>query len=77
MSDLYITNDTGTMHSAAYSGGRVLALFGPTPGWEWAPEKSNLKYIQSPTDNIDDISVDEVFAKAKEMIGENIKQGNE
>lgn len=74
MADVYITNDTGTMHSAAYSGGRVLALFGPTPGWEWAPEKSNLKYIQSPTDNIDDISVDEVFAKAREMIGEIIKQ---
>jgi ADP-heptose:LPS heptosyltransferase len=68
MSDLYITNDTGTMHSAAYSGGRVLALFGPTPGYEWAPEKDNCTYMQSKSNDINDISVDEVYIRVKEII---------
>ncbi|HEY5124015.1 MAG TPA: glycosyltransferase family 9 protein [Ignavibacteria bacterium] len=71
MSQLYITNDTGTMHSAAFSGASVLSLFGPTKGWEWAPEKDNCKYIQSPSENINDISVDVVFEKAKEMLPKN------
>ncbi len=68
LSDIYITNDTGTMHSAAFSGGRVLALFGPTQGREWAPEKDNCDYIQSKSNNINDISVEEVYLKAKEII---------
>jgi ADP-heptose:LPS heptosyltransferase len=68
MTDLYITNDTGTMHSAAYSGGRVLALFGPTPGYEWAPAKDNCEFIQSKSNNIDDIAVEEVYNRAKEIL---------
>jgi heptosyltransferase III len=67
-SDLYITNDTGTMHSAAYFGGRVLSLFGPTNGWEWAPEKPDCDYIQSPTSNINDITPEQVLEKAKKML---------
>ena len=68
MCDIYITNDTGTMHSAAYSGARVISLFGPTNGWEWAPEKDNCIYIQSKTENIDDISVEEVYQSAKNYL---------
>jgi heptosyltransferase-2 len=68
LADLYITNDTGTMHSAAFSGGRVLALFGPTQGCEWAPEKDNCEYIQSKSNNINDISVEEVYIKVKGII---------
>lgn len=62
--NLYITNDTGTMHVGGYVNANVLALFGSTHGFEWAPERENVKYIQSPTDNINDISVREVFEKA-------------
>jgi heptosyltransferase-2 len=61
---LYITNDTGTMHVGGYVNANVLALFGSTNGYEWAPERKNVKYIQSPTDNINDITVQMVFDKA-------------
>lgn len=60
---LYITNDTGTMHTAVYSGTPVIALFGPTNGWEWGPYRDNQIYLQSPTENINDITVDEVAEK--------------
>ena len=68
MCDLYITNDTGTMHSAAYSGAPVISLFGPMNGWEWAPEKDNCIFIQSKTENITDISVEEVYQSAKNYL---------
>lgn len=60
---LYITNDTGTMHTAVYSDTPVIALFGPTNGWEWGPYRDDQIYIQSPTENINDITVDEVAEK--------------
>jgi ADP-heptose:LPS heptosyltransferase len=63
--DLYITNDTGTMHVAVYVNAKVIGLFGPTYFYEWGPINENGTYIQSPTENIDDITVDEVYEKAK------------
>ena len=62
--NLYITNDTGTMHVGGYVNANVLALFGSTNGYEWAPERENVRYIQSPTDNVNDISEEMVFEKA-------------
>ncbi len=62
--NLYITNDTGTMHVGGYVNANVLALFGSTYGYEWVPERENVRYIQSPTDNINDISVEMVFNEA-------------
>ena len=59
--NLYITNDTGTMHVAGYSGAKVLSLFGPTHGYEWAPLFNGCEYIQSPTSDVNDIRVDSVF----------------
>jgi len=70
---LYITNDTGTMHVGGYVNANVLALFGSTNGYEWAPERKNVKYIQSPTDDVNDISVDEVFVKACEVLNKTLK----
>ena len=58
---LYVTNDTGLMHLAGFSGVNTVSLFGPTKGFEWAPLKKNQFYIQSKTDNINDLSVDDVF----------------
>jgi heptosyltransferase-2 len=73
--DLYITNDTGTMHVAAGVDANVLALFGPTNGYEWAPYGKNKMHIQSQTGNINDISVGEVYNKAGEFIkSHNIKK---
>jgi len=66
--NLYITNDTGTMHSAAYSGAKVISLFGPTKYWEWAPEKVHCEYIQSPTDDIDIIKPEQVYSVARKYL---------
>ncbi len=68
MADLYITNDTGTMHVAGGVDANVISLFGPTHGYEWAPKGKNKIFIQSPTENINDISVERVFETASGMI---------
>jgi len=59
--DLYITNDTGTLHVAGGVDANVISLFGATHGYEWAPSGKNKVCIQSPTKNINDIKVDEVY----------------
>ncbi|MCX6163470.1 MAG: glycosyltransferase family 9 protein, partial [Ignavibacteriae bacterium] len=67
-SDLFITNDTGTMHVAIMVNTKVIALFGPTNAYEWAPRFGNGTYIQSKSQNINDITVDEVYEKACELL---------
>jgi ADP-heptose:LPS heptosyltransferase len=66
--DLYITNDTGTMHVAGYSGAKVISLFGPTNPVEWAPRGPGQEYIKSSSDEINNIMVDDVLRLAKKMI---------
>lgn len=68
---LYITNDTGTMHTAVFSKTPVIALFGPTPGWEWGPSGRSQIYIQSPTEDINDITVEQVSDKVNEFLKNN------
>ncbi|MFN3695439.1 MAG: glycosyltransferase family 9 protein, partial [Ignavibacterium sp.] len=68
--DLYITNDTGTMHIAGFSGTNMISLFGPTDPNEWAPKNDNSYFIKSSTGKIDDISVEEIFNLAKKLISE-------
>ncbi len=63
--DLYITNDTGTMHIAGFSGAKMISLFGPTEPDEWAPKGINQISIKSKTGLINDICVEEVFAQCK------------
>ncbi len=65
---IYITNDTGPMHISDSVGAKTLALFGPTKSYEWGPTGEESFSIQSPTENINDISVDTVFNKATTMI---------
>ncbi|MCX8104372.1 MAG: glycosyltransferase family 9 protein [Ignavibacterium album] len=59
--DLYITNDTGTMHIAGLSGTKMISLFGPTNPDEWAPLSKNSYWVKSTTGKIEDISVDDIF----------------
>lgn len=66
--NLYITNDTGPMHVADSAGAKVLALFGPTKSYEWGPGGEKSFSIQSTTNNINNITVEEVFNKSIEMI---------
>lgn len=77
LTDLYITNDTGTMHVAGGVSANIISLFGPTHGYEWAPTGKNKIYIQSPTSNIDDIPVEKVFETASGIIEEKLKNKNE
>lgn len=66
--NLYITNDTGTMHIAGFVKTKLIALFGPTPGWEWSPKFENQIYIQSKSNDINQITVDEVYSKALKLL---------
>lgn len=66
--DLYITNDTGTMHLAASSGTKLIGLFGPTKTYEWAPRGKNQRYIQAESGKIEDISVQEVFELSEKIL---------
>jgi len=70
LTDLYITNDTGTLHVAGGVDANIISLFGPTHGYEWAPAGENKICIQSHTDNINDITVEEVFKTSCGIIEE-------
>jgi heptosyltransferase-2 len=66
--NLYITNDTGTMHIAGFTDAKMISLFGPTDPNEWAPIGKNKYYINSATKNINDITVDEVYNLSKKIL---------
>ena len=63
--DLYITNDTGTMHIAGYSNAKMISLFGPTNPAEWAPNGIHQKYVKSKTNDINGIAINDVYSLAK------------
>ena len=66
--NLYITNDTGSMHIAGFSNANMISLFGPTNPLEWAPKGINQLYIKSKTNNINNIGVDEVYNKIENLL---------
>ncbi|MFA6233814.1 MAG: glycosyltransferase family 9 protein [Bacteroidota bacterium] len=57
---LYLTNDTGTMHIAAYSGCPTVSLFGPTASWEWGPRGEHHRSVQSNDGTMDGIPAERV-----------------
>ncbi|HMQ68607.1 MAG TPA: glycosyltransferase family 9 protein [Ignavibacteria bacterium] len=76
LTDLYITNDTGTLHVAGGVDANVISLFGPTHGYEWAPIGDNKIYIQSPSDSINDITVDLVFNESVSLLEKTCAKEN-
>jgi heptosyltransferase-2 len=46
----------------------MISLFGPTNPIEWAPLSKNSYYIKSPTGNIEDISVREIYQLSENLI---------
>lgn len=66
--NLYITNDTGTMHIAGFTDAAMISLFGPTDPNEWAPIGENKYYVNSATKNINSITVDEVYNLSKKIL---------
>jgi ADP-heptose:LPS heptosyltransferase len=66
--NLYITNDTGPMHIAGAIGAKLISLFGPTHAYEWAPSMKNQFFIQSKTDNINDIHTEEVLGLCNKIL---------
>lgn len=60
LSDLFISNDTGMMHVAGTTETPLIALFGPTNPFNWAPCGKNKIFIRK-SDLIDDIQVDDVL----------------
>lgn len=75
LADLFITNDTGTMHIAGSTKTSQISLFGPTNPYNWAPIGSEKFFIRK-SDLIDDITVEDVYEVAKQIIQNRIKNGN-
>lgn len=69
LSDLFISNDTGIMHTAGATETPQISLFGPTNPFNWAPLGSNKFFIRK-SEFIDDISVEEVFDLCRKIFYE-------
>ncbi len=66
--NLYITNDTGTMHVAATTQTRILSLFGPTNPYEWAPMGDQHRFLKGRGGEINTITAERVIKTAVEML---------
>lgn len=75
LADLFITNDTGTMHIAGSTNTPQISLFGPTNPDNWAPIGANKFFIRK-TELIDDITVQDVYELAHQIIESGKKDEN-
>ncbi len=67
--DLVLCNDTGVMHVAAAAGARVVAVFGPTDPFRWAPRCDNLRIVRAPGGNLRSLTPAMVSNAAIEWLG--------
>jgi heptosyltransferase-2 len=61
----FVGHDSGVSHLAAAFGTPVLALFGPTDPAVWAPVGRHVQVLRAPDQLMEDLSVDEVVARAR------------
>lgn len=59
---VYLGNDSGVTHLAAFAVPRVVALFGPTDPALWSPLSAGATVLRSPTARMDDIPAADVLA---------------
>ena len=64
---VYVTNNTGVMHLAAFTGSNTVSVFLKGDTAEWQPLYNKSKCVESKTDSINSITVDEVFEKITEL----------
>ncbi|MDT8325682.1 MAG: glycosyltransferase family 9 protein [Bacteroidota bacterium] len=65
---LYLCNDTGTMHVAAFSGCPTVSIFGPTHAWEWAPRGGQHRCIISDDGEIESVDTEAVYEAGKALL---------
>ncbi len=68
LAELFITNDTGPMHIGGSVGIKMITIHGPSKAFEWAPRGPHIRSIQSRGNDINDITLDEVFEACKELL---------
>jgi heptosyltransferase-2 len=59
---IFVGHDSGISHIAAAAGAKCILLFGPTNAETWAPTAENVRVIQAPRSNLEDLSVRTVRA---------------
>lgn len=67
--ELFITNDTGVMHVAGAVDVKQISIFGPTNPENWKPIGNNKLVIKN-SDNIDSVSVEQVYSMVEKLVGE-------
>ncbi len=65
--NVYVTNNTGVMHLAAFTGTNTVSVFRKGDTAEWQPLYNNSKCVESKTDTINSVTVEEVFEKITEF----------
>ncbi|MCE1164009.1 MAG: hypothetical protein LWX07_01245 [Bacteroidetes bacterium] len=66
--NLFVSGNTGIMHLASYSGAKTLGLFFSGDAYEWHQYYEEGGVIESRTENVSDITVEEAYRKAVKFI---------